>query len=1260
MLPPLFYRRGYDRFDRVDPLDRLPERVVFHVGVVGLVLAVFLPIVFWGVEAARLTHDWYMLIELGFGVFYLAPLVVLLRKSSSFLHLALWVVPGLLLELVVEAYQLRHPEFARPWVYQGFMVDMPRPLTFLVSWTVDGFVAGPLALWLSRIAASWVLGRRDAAAADDEVAPHPLERAPTTAAPVTQRDYDALFQTRWLERAIPRPRRGAIFYGLMLIGGLYLAYLVFISVALVGHEGWGAAVDDVLGQTFINPAMAINTFIKLSIMVALLFAAAYNARLRFHTALVLIVGHSVSTVASLALYGASPGDPWRDFLLMSAAVDGVFVAFFAVVLYTARDHAGDYRKPPDFPAFYSVPQRLARMTFYFLGAFFVAGFLLVFASHAFMAPDSGFGAVYGSPGPQVSNSLTKYATLATLAFMLATREALREKLMGIITMSGFVAVLLGAGFLIVGDAFGSVAVPVPGDGLALAAAAPAAGLIVPMPDPARTTTVAVDWYFMLLVMANVLMLTLVFVTHKLLWTVEYTITSLGPTAARCVMSLHDAFYGAVSVRVPPADAQESRAPLPPVPRDAPAPHEDHAAALRAVDRYLGDMRGRKRGLLNAPFALLDAALPLLWLRPPLSVMSRDERRYFLRRHVLRPPDERMRAFLPELAELTMTLGMGVHTLVTMGHYELRQSWAETGYVPPDARERLQADHVDGRPPRMAAAPLPTGPDDARNYRRPSPPDAPRLIAPRVLTPLGDPALPREVDYLVVGSGAGGAVMAYRLAQATGGRARVLVVERGERLSPLQDMTDREMEMVGRLYKDSGIQQSRKMDLLFMQGECVGGSTVINNGVCCTLQPHVQQRFEAAGVDGAALWEEYRQIGRDLEIVALGADDPDGLADGRLGLAAMNTRVEARFQAGVSGYNAAVDAFNAGVPEEERRPHITPFTAHANFRAPLGTGLGAFGNHHLRKRSMLETYIPWAEGLGAQVVSETSAVRFHTDPREPGRATRVTLRRTDGALHDVTVAKAVIVAAGTIASSHFLMRSDVGGDVGRFLSCNFALPLTAVYPDPLDAVDGLQIAYAATDGGYTAFETFANPPAAAAMELPYFFDDHARGMTRYRHMLNLSALVGSEPRGVVRLKADMLNGRAVTWSLGRLDQRRVGDALASLVELARHSGAQTVYLSSLPGIAIDAQKDAANLAAALRSFPFRMQDFRMFTSHPFGGNVMAPDGHPGVVDPTFRVRGYDNVYVADASLFPCSTVVNPQWTVMALAALASRSVLAHSP
>ena len=46
--------------------------------------------------------------------------------------------------------------------------------------------------------------------------------------------------------------------------------------------------------------------------------------------------------------------------------------------------------------------------------------------------------------------------------------------------------------------------------------------------------------------------------------------------------------------------------------------------------------------------------------------------------------------------------------------------------------------------------------------------------------------------------------------------------------------------------------------------------------------------------------------------------------------------------------------------------------------------------------------------------------------------------------------------------------------------------------------------------------------------------------------------------------------------------------------------------------------------------------------------MSNDPATGVVDSQFKVYGFDNLYVCDASVFPTSLGLNPQITVMSLA------------
>ena len=169
------------------------------------------------------------------------------------------------------------------------------------------------------------------------------------------------------------------------------------------------------------------------------------------------------------------------------------------------------------------------------------------------------------------------------------------------------------------------------------------------------------------------------------------------------------------------------------------------------------------------------------------------------------------------------------------------------------------------------------------------------------------------------------------------------------------------------------------------------------------------------------------------------------------------------------------------------------------------------------------------------------------------------------------------------------------------------------------------------------------------------------MNGYCRMLNFGGLLGSEPNGIVQKKADLLNGKAFTWTLGQKDVANIKYALKSLVQLGKLAGATRAVIPTKPGIDLPLNDtDIARFNTSFDKFPLRITDLALATAHPQGGNLMAGknSAHKSkrVVNENFQVDGYSNVFVADASLFPTSITVNPQWTIMAMSSLAMERVL----
>ena len=96
------------------------------------------------------------------------------------------------------------------------------------------------------------------------------------------------------------------------------------------------------------------------------------------------------------------------------------------------------------------------------------------------------------------------------------------------------------------------------------------------------------------------------------------------------------------------------------------------------------------------------------------------------------------------------------------------------------------------------------------------------------------------DAIVVGSGAGGAVAACLLAEAG---LDVLVLEEGG-LHKTESFSTDVLAMMRALYRDFGSSMILgKPAIIFVEGRCVGGSTVINGGMCWRTPQRILERWE---------------------------------------------------------------------------------------------------------------------------------------------------------------------------------------------------------------------------------------------------------------------------------------------------------------------------------------------------------------------------------------------------------------------------------
>jgi choline dehydrogenase-like flavoprotein len=461
------------------------------------------------------------------------------------------------------------------------------------------------------------------------------------------------------------------------------------------------------------------------------------------------------------------------------------------------------------------------------------------------------------------------------------------------------------------------------------------------------------------------------------------------------------------------------------------------------------------------------------------------------------------------------------------------------------------------------------------------------------------------DAVVIGSGAGGSVMAFELARRG---LDVTVVEAGTRWDPTTFEHD-ELAMFVRAYKHSGLQTTKDHDSLIVQGFTVGGSTVINNAIFLRADlDRVLPDWKAAGapVERKPLEDAYAELEHALHVERM----PAGLAN--------------------AGAKVFLDGCTAtGIPGE--------LLSH-NRNTCIGCGWCNYGCRYNRKTSMLVTYIPWAEARGAQVLDRCRDVEVVANGH---RATGVRFNR-DGR-EQVIEADRVVVSAGAIGSSGVLLRSgiDVDGRVGHGLHVLGGLFVTAEMEEPVDGFDGIGLCGIAHAGREIVIESYFAPPLVFSLRLGGWFGSHFDRMLRYRHFVDGGAMVGTEPTGVVKL--DKKQQVQIEFAFSQDDLKRLVAGTKTLARIYLGGGALRVFPSSYELLEITGEEDLHLLDERIQ----HPDDLSLGSAHPQGGNKMSEDPSQGVVGMDFRVHGYENLFVADASVFPTNIWANCQATVMAM-------------
>lgn len=504
-------------------------------------------------------------------------------------------------------------------------------------------------------------------------------------------------------------------------------------------------------------------------------------------------------------------------------------------------------------------------------------------------------------------------------------------------------------------------------------------------------------------------------------------------------------------------------------------------------------------------------------------------------------------------------------------------------------------------------------------------------------PVTAPERAMTADAVVVGSGAGGGVVAARLAAAG---LDVVVLEGG----PAGPPPTLEAEAWRDRYLDRGTTATKDLSFTILAGATLGGGTAVNWTTTFAPPDDVRAAWASdhglVGFDGHETDDDLTRLRSELDLrppTVVPAKDRV-ILDGAAAL----------------GWRADVTERNAGPCTE---------CGSCGFGCPRGA-----------KRSSDRVHLAAAAAAGARIVAGAEVTRILSGARGvlgvSARTRAKPIRVRTGT---------VVLAAGALRTPLILAASGLGAhpQVGRNLRLHPTVAVIALMADPVEMWLGpLQAAScdqfrlpgpAAANGigpGHGGFLIESAPPhpGLAAGAISWVSrSDAAALMDGARHWAPLIGILRETGAGRVRRGS---GGRAViTYRLAPADGESARRALVEMSRLGAAAGAVELRSGTMPPERWTPERPLDSYLRAVAATDTRSNRLSLFSAHQMG-SVRAgadPDRHPA--DPVGRVRldrsgtVAPGVYVADGSLLPTAPGVNPMLTIMAIAERVARAVVA---
>ena len=498
----------------------------------------------------------------------------------------------------------------------------------------------------------------------------------------------------------------------------------------------------------------------------------------------------------------------------------------------------------------------------------------------------------------------------------------------------------------------------------------------------------------------------------------------------------------------------------------------------------------------------------------------------------------------------------------------------------------------------------------------------------------DPIVPEEdlelsCDVCVVGSGAGGSVVAKELSQAG---FDVLVLEAGPYESA-ETYGQSEIQMMRKLFYQHGTASTKDLSFALLAGRGIGGGTSVNWNTCLKPPSSVLEEwsrdFGIDGVNGPGFSSYLEEVWTTLKV-----GDQESQRNWNnealwVGCKALGYSEGSDYE--VIGRNA--------VGCRERCSFCT------------------FGCVYSCKQSTPMNYLPAAFHHGARFLFDT---KVDTVEIENGKAKGVNAEFGDERRKVNVKARVVVAACGALETPALLLRSGLRlRGLGNNLTLDPTVPMGGIFNKEVRPWEGPPQTVAVRkywnlDGTRHGFWVEAAPahPGLFAFTVPWIDGaSHKDFMKRY-YTHTTATIVLLREWGSGSVVVDSHGSPIVGYALDKRDKENLMKGMVATGRILAAAGAEEIWTAHNSPVRVGSgrvtESDLDRFESEVKEAGIESNRISLFSAHLMGSCRMSIDPRLGPTNPTGELHEVENLFVADGSIFPTTPAVNPMISIMAMA------------